>query len=104
MESQRVVKFLIMEDTEQKHGIDDYFWLNSEMIKSYETLCKKRILERESFIKFVIDNKLNTFHKILFKINKRLIKKVLTQVVCDKRYGVMLYNKIYWQDEENLKA
>ena len=79
-------------------------WYNPDTIKLYENFCKEEIRKRESFIQFIIDNKLNRYHKILFKINKRLIRKVITQIVCGGRYGVRLYNKIYWQDEENLKA
>lgn len=70
-------------------------YISEVMKEAYKKHIKEQSERREKFILETIIPKLKWYHKLLFKIDKRLIKNVITIVISDHKWGVILYGKKY---------
>jgi hypothetical protein len=79
----------------------DNVYISEEMKVAYKKYCKNESEKKEKFILETIIPKLKWYHKLLFKIDKRLIKNVITIVISDHKWGVILYGKKYLLDDSS---
>lgn len=80
----------------------DYVYISEVMKEAYKKHYKDQSGRREKFILETIIPKLKWHHKLLFKINKKLIKNVITIIIADHKWGVILYGKKYLLDNDSM--
>lgn len=79
--------------------MEESVWFTAKMQEDYRTFIKEQSQQRETFFVNEILPKLNWWHKLLFRINKKLIKGVACQISKGTLWGVMLYGKQYWMQQ-----